>query len=462
MAATAKHQLIFGKLLFLGFLAVGMILGCVFWLTARIDQLERESAGDIVQLLVTERVNHVEGSTGDYAYWSFAYEIVSENNISSIEENIGSGATEGGLFDQIVLLDSKGNITHVFNADGEKTEPEAYDTQGIEPFLTSLRKTKPGDEVTISGIGQIDRMYGAIGAAWITPEYYENLNGTALPIIVGIKYFSDDALQAIANLTQGTGYAITPKTGTSGQSAVELEGPDGSTIAQLVWSPQNLGTVLRKEIMPGIVLVCFGIFAICVSAARYFHKQSKALDRAMTIASTDQLTGLLNRSGLTNVLAHSELSTNLDAGTAAVLYLDLNDFKKLNDKHGHKVGDYALKVTAERLKQAVRSEDYVIRLGGDEFIAIVLDKKPELAAKSISDCLMISFKEPMTYAELELVLTPSLGVAIATPGMTWDTLLGQADEAMYRAKRKKQKTAEVFAEDDHDHYFQSAMKAAIT
>lgn len=447
MTATTRPRLIFGKLFLLGFVAVGMIMGCVLWLTARIDQVEMANDENIVQLLVTERVSHVEGSTSDYAYWNLAYEIIVENNVESIAENIGSGAVEGGLFDHIVIVNDSGSLSHVFDAAEVITDPGQYDVQGLDPFLSRLRETDPADQITISGIGKIGDQYGAVGVAWVTPEYLADLDGKPLPILAGVKLFNDDALKAIADLTQGTGSAITPYSDVSSGTAVDLNGPDGAPVARLVWSPHLLGTTLREEILPGILLVCFGIFAICISAARYFHQQSKALDQAMTIASTDQLTGLLNRSGLHELLRTTDIRARIDHGKLAIIYVDVNHFKKLNDDYGHKVGDHALAVTADRLREAVRKCDHVVRLGGDEFICIILDPAPEAAAKAVSDDILTSCMTPVSFAELDFEISLSLGIATAERGLTWETLLARADGAMYQAKRKKQQSAEIFTID---------------
>ncbi|WP_150524518.1 diguanylate cyclase domain-containing protein [Roseibium sediminis] len=447
MTATTRPRLIFGKLFLLGIVAVGMIITSVIWLTARIDQVEQENDINIVQLMVTERVSHMQNSASDYANWNLAYEIVMENDVDSILENIGSGAVDGGLFDNIVLIDVEGNILHVFDAAEETTTPEQFDRTGIEPFLSQLRTTKPGDKIAVSGIGRINGQYGAVGAAWITPDYYSNLNGAPLPIIVGIRMMTDDALEAIAQLTLGTEYAITPINADSTEAHLDLVGPQGTPVAKLVWQPHRPGAALREEILPGILLVCFGIFAICISAARYFHQQSKALDQAMTIASTDQLTGLLNRSGLHELLRSTDLRARIDHGHLAIIYVDVNHFKKLNDDYGHKVGDHALSVTADRLREAVRKGDHVVRLGGDEFICIIRDHAPETAAKSVSDHILTSCMTPVSFAELEFNISLSLGIAVAERGLTWETLLARADGAMYQAKRKKQKSAEIYTID---------------
>lgn len=445
-----KPKFIFGYLLLLGIVAVSMILGSVFWLTGRINQLEKENNESIVELLVTEKVAQVKASTADYSNWNLAYELVSANDVDGLYENIGSGATETALFDHIVILRADGQVLHLYDGTGSIASAEQFDVQSIQPFLSRLFETEPGDYVTVSGIGKVNGIYGAVAASWITPDYFARIDPASVPIMLGVKLFNDDTLQAISNLTQGTGYAIAPTSIPPKEPGVDLVGPDGTPVAQLVWSPNDMGTALRKEIMPGLLLVCFCIFGICLFVARYFHQQSKALERAVVIASTDKLTGLLNRSGLEDVLRTPDAKAALNAGNVAVLYLDLNDFKKLNDEHGHMAGDHALKTTAERLKASVQPHDHVVRLGGDEFICVLFDQNPKAAAKSVSDRVLISCNSPITFADFDRIVSPSVGVAVAEMGMTWNTLESRADMAMYSAKQKKRHTAEFFsAEDAH-------------
>lgn len=436
-----KPRFIFGYLLLLGIVAVGMILGSVFWLTARLDQLEQEGVENVVELMVTEKVERVKVSTSDYAHWNLAYELTVANDEDGLYDNLGSGATESDLFDQIVILDGTGRVAHVYDSTGTIASPADFDLPGVKPFLSRLDETAPAGYVTVSGIGKVNGVFGAVAATRITPDYFENLGDAPLPVMLGIKLFTEDALQAIATLTQGTGYAITPIGHPPAEPGVELAGPDGTPVAQLVWTLRQGGSALRAEIMPGVILVCTGIFAICLFAARYFHQQSKALERAMVVASTDKLTGLLNRSGLDEALRAPKTKSRIDAGHVAVIYLDLNDFKALNDEHGHEDGDQALRTTAARLRNAARPHDIVARLGGDEFICLVFDQAPGAAATAVSDRILINHAAPMVFAGHEKTLRPSLGIALGEPGQAFETLLARADKAMYQAKRRKQTTA---------------------
>lgn len=422
-------------------MAIGMIIGSVFWLTSRIDRLEQENAEKLVELMVTERVNNLEKTVGDYAYWDTAYELITTQNESEVDAEIGTAAISGGIFSHILIVapDETGLFLY-----GESGRLDSFDLTTMRPFLDRLRQTQPKDRVTISGIGALDGGYGAVSAAFVTPTYLADLDGRPLPILIGVKMFTDDALQAIIKLTHGTGFAVNPFKTASLGPVVPLIGPDGAPVAELAWTPSRIGSILRAEIMPGILIVCAGIFGICVSAARYFYSQSNALELAVSVATTDRLTGLLNRSGLDELLRRSAIETKLTVGKMGILYIDLNDFKRLNDIYGHKAGDQALKLIARRLKDSIRSNDHVVRLGGDEFIVVILDDEPETAARTVSERLLMACSAPMKFGDIDLSLTPAMGISVAEPGATWDSLLSQADAAMFYAKRRNQRTAAVF------------------
>ncbi|MFK7792112.1 MAG: diguanylate cyclase [Devosiaceae bacterium] len=432
-----KHEVIFAKLFVLGFVAVGMILGSVIWLTDRINQIERNQTADMVELLVLQTIDQVALSTADYSHWNLAHQIVVAKDAEAVFEHLGSGATGSELFDQIIILAPDLTVAHLFDGTENPLELAELNVSSLLPFHAELQRYAPSDYQVAQGIGQINGTYAAIAMAWLTPDENTELGGDTLPIMIGTKLLGEDALAAIEHLTQGSSYAIREAGSPDNQPFVLLPGPSGDAVAKILWTPQELGTVLRTEVMPGILLVSLGIFSICISAAFYFRKQSEMLAQANTLASTDQLTGLLNRSGLSHVLADPTTAAQIERGDVGIVYLDLNDFKKLNDEHGHKDGDRALKAMAQRLQASVRPSDQVVRLGGDEFICVVLGASPLAAATEVANRIAQACHEPIALDGHRKVIKPSIGIATSSAGVPWETLIGQADAAMYLAKRAK-------------------------
>jgi diguanylate cyclase (GGDEF)-like protein len=160
-----------------------------------------------------------------------------------------------------------------------------------------------------------------------------------------------------------------------------------------------------------------------------------ALDNARTrselerLARTDDLTGLLNRRAFMSQLEHELAVASRYASPLALLLLDLDNFKGINDSHGHGTGDRALQLVAETLSRCVRTPDTVARLGGDEF-AVLLPQTLQLEAHALAGRLRVAI------ATLPLVqpLRASIGVA-TLEGNEQDALLEEADRLLYQAKR---------------------------
>lgn len=161
----------------------------------------------------------------------------------------------------------------------------------------------------------------------------------------------------------------------------------------------------------------------------------EATSQVEQLAYYDTLTGLPNRSLFTDRLAVALAHAQRHRYKLAVLFLDIDRFKQINDSLGHSVGDRLLKIVAGRIRGAVRDEDTVARFGGDEFtILIHIIGKIEDAGK-IAQKVLDGMKAPISIDEREFVVTSSVGISIyPTDGTDGETLIRNADTAMYRAK----------------------------
>ena len=162
----------------------------------------------------------------------------------------------------------------------------------------------------------------------------------------------------------------------------------------------------------------------------------KAKERQMeSIAASDPLTGVRNRRGFERDAA-KRLTESADDATGALLFIDLNDFKGINDEFGHEVGDQLLKIAAERLKKSLRSHDIIGRPGGDEFVALVPDVDSDVADQ-LAKRLTRTLEEPYNIGRQTLFCAASIGLALYPRNAnTLTGLLREADQAMYRAKAR--------------------------
>jgi len=153
-------------------------------------------------------------------------------------------------------------------------------------------------------------------------------------------------------------------------------------------------------------------------------------------ARRDPLTGLSNREALSVLLSESLVPDGAEVAGTALLFVDLDRFKEVNDTYGHEAGDAVLVEVARRLTDTVRAWDTVLRYGGDEFVVVCRDPKdPVLAGSALAERLRQVISSPFVHAGVEHVVGASIGVATAAPGEDLAAVLARADEQMYRLKR---------------------------
>jgi diguanylate cyclase (GGDEF)-like protein len=160
--------------------------------------------------------------------------------------------------------------------------------------------------------------------------------------------------------------------------------------------------------------------------------------RARHLARHDALTELPNRRQFCNRLDDALKPGQAVRPALAVLFVDLDDFKSINDQHGHDTGDQLLCIVARRLRASIRSADLVCRLGGDEFACLLSQTMGQTQLSRLAAKLFDTVSAPLQVGSLQLCVRPSIGIAVCpNDGDTPRTLLKRADAAMYRAKRNQ-------------------------
>jgi diguanylate cyclase (GGDEF)-like protein len=162
----------------------------------------------------------------------------------------------------------------------------------------------------------------------------------------------------------------------------------------------------------------------------------KAALASSWLAEHDTLTGLANRRFLERILDENIRLAALEDNNIAVFFIDIDDFKKVNDEYGHDTGDRVLMAVAARLLTVFREGDYIARVGGDEFVVVTPGVRDVRSIASMADKVVASFNEPVAIAERQISVSMSVGLALFPEhGRSSQELIRRADEAMYLIKR---------------------------
>lgn len=175
------------------------------------------------------------------------------------------------------------------------------------------------------------------------------------------------------------------------------------------------------------------------SAIFYDVSERKQLEEKLeSLAHYDPLTGLANRMLLQDRLEYAIATSERNGQCFALLFIDLDDFKPLNDTHGHAFGDEVLKLIGQRLGAAIRGVDTAARLGGDEFVVILADVRNRDNAETVAQKILQDLSAPLPIDGESVVVTASIGISLYPNDETAaPALLRNADEAMYEAKKNE-------------------------
>ncbi len=272
---------------------------------------------------------------------------------------------------------------------------------------------------------------------------------------------SDGANRIIAvneAFTRLTGYSAAEVIGrnpsilASGNAAPEFYNAMWESLSQYdtwegeIWDRRKDGSIYPKWLCISVVRDDRGLVSNYVANFTDISASKQAADRLAQLAYHDVLTHLPNRLAFESQLAHALRVCEREGRQLALMLIDLDNFKNINDTLGHHTGDELLQQVARRLRESVRASDLVARLGGDEFVVVLPEIEGPQTAARVANKIQVAVAENYWVGEHLLYTTPSIGISLypgdgSDPGL----LLRNADSAMYHAKNAGRNNHQFYA-----------------
>lgn len=419
-------------------ITIGAVL---YWMSI---EHNRKSAEDS-RIMISGGLAGVDASlkkvTVDYSWWQDAVDNIASDNSDWIHRNMGTAVTGSATVDLLVLVQPDGSTKYGWKKGGEDTpDPAVLDRAVVERMVASLAGVSAGDVQANTQFSYVGDDLYLLGAARVSSEETRKADPKRLPInIMGFLFDQE----RISNLGKPflTDDLKLSKEVAPGQLSLPLKHSNGDVVTNLVWTPPAPGMqMLQRSVVP--VSLTLGIFAIlAMFAATGAHRSAHELARkeadSYRAARTDSLTSLPNRFHFTERLRKRAMKEACRKGRLAVLFLDIDGFKNVNDTIGHAGGDELICTLAKRISKVLPEDAFMARVGGDEFNILIQSNEPENAAESAALDIVKAVRRDMEVMNKAFSVSTSVGFAISAADLTPEEVVRRADVAMYQGKNTK-------------------------
>ncbi|MEF2554383.1 EAL domain-containing protein [Aurantimonas sp. A2-1-M11] len=442
-------------------LMTALVAGTTFWSTTRTDASSIQRETQLVEHLLEQRIAQVTKDQQTSTIWDDAVEhVLGDRDPDWLDSNLGVWMHDYFGIDRIFILD--GDDVSIYAMIGGASRPEgsyfAHATL-LQPIVDALRQQRRAGDSEEARPGflrdyvLLENRPAVVSAAPIVSET------GAIPQVAGDEpvHIAVRFLDAAFLTRLSTDFFIErPRfswTGSVGEHEARFPlNSAGASLGYLVWTVQRPGTKIMGEITPVLSTAGGAILILAGFMLFRLHRTSKKLlkshERIDHMARHDALTGLSNRfhfaSELRNRIGEFERTRTL----FAVLYLDLDRFKHVNDTLGHPAGDGLICQVSSRLKGIIRKDDVLARIGGDEFAMLVNQVANVGEVETISVEIVRVIGAPFLIDNQEVDIGVSIGAALPLEThFVADDLIRNADMALYKVKSSGRNGYAIFDEE---------------
>ena len=398
-----------------------------------IRQSDQEAADALRAMLVRGIENSVERhgrNTLAHARWDAGYRAYVRGEKAWLDANMGAATFDTNRSELVAIVNPDWRIEYAWAAPDTSWSLAADAVVaaakvGVEGAAPSIEAARPfvaraGDDV----------IFGS--AARLAPTDGSVVNVTSLPVLI-------EANRVLPERIDGFGATYLVKDlhvidePAPGLETLPIPMWDQKPIAYLAWTAPAPALGALEAIASPLIVSLFVFVGLMVLIGSRAKRLAVALARA---ARKDYLTGLDNRKGLSDFLDRAENKTSCARGEMAVIAIDVNGFKAVNDTVGHPGGDFVLRALGQRLEEVLQSSARLARMGGNAFLVAVAGEDSRHVAQAAQTVRSV-LAQPFEVQGIVFDLSAAVGYARGSPGIAPEELIRRADHAMFVAKRSK-------------------------
>ncbi len=430
-------------------ITVVTVIAGIAWMAHRQNAQAAEGTRTMVMGGIDAMHTRVEGLANDYSWWEEAYDAYVRGDATWIEANIGTGIVDTQIADFLAVISPEGEVKYAWSTPEDAPKPakvlNAETIARIQDLIASapLENNAARSSYLVTPGGAL-----LFGVARIAPvSKLDGVNPKSLPVLAMGFYLDKKRLGELGKTFLINDLHLEFQDGTDRVDDFPmLSDVFGNPVGHLVWTPPAPGTAVLRNVLPpvGVVLLLFCVIAMltAVRARRLALLQAQSEKQAVSAARTDSLTGLTNRFGFSEISEGPAFAEACRRGEAAIVYLDVNGFKAVNDSIGHQGGDELVRRLAERLAMIMPPDASFARVGGDEFALALVGRAAPQAVAGVASAMVHALDQSFTVGGFQFQVTAAVGYAVADgDDMTPAELLRRADLAMYQAKNSAERDA---------------------
>ncbi|MGF7152337.1 putative bifunctional diguanylate cyclase/phosphodiesterase [Novosphingobium gossypii] len=433
---------------------LGLTLGLLEWSGREVDRIARDRDRAIVSLMLTQSMARLAHAQESSTVWDDALREVRRQPVDPqwLDQNLGIWFENYADIDEVYVLDAGGKALYAMR-EGKRARPESFIAvqDAAAPLIAalrrspSIRKRSLADvDMLSSGEADIATVHGRPAIVSVKPIVTDSgalrqAPGTE-PLHVALIYLDAEFFAGISEQYGLSGARfVTSVSRSENLRSVMLRDRQGRAVGYMLWHPFAPGSHVIAALGPVLVvvllLVTVVVFLLAGRLARRTHDLEESRVDAQHRAMHDGLTGLGNRAMFEQRLDEALSRSRRHKSLLALLYIDLDRFKQVNDTLGHPAGDALIRQVASRLCAEVRGYDFVARLGGDEFAILIAEPEGLDAIERICTRIIAELERPFDLSGSQAFIGGSIGVVVApSHGLDSTELTRKADIALYKAK----------------------------